>query len=64
MNMMEIKPGDFICWEGYEKVRVMAVAENYAMLRRPGCVPFVLALKYLKEVAARKWEQAATDEGV
>jgi hypothetical protein len=29
------------------RVRVMAVAENYAMVRRKGCVPYVVPVKEL-----------------
>lgn len=33
------------------EVRVMSVAENYAMVRRPGAVPFVVSLKDLSQKA-------------
>ena len=31
-----------------EEVRIMAEAEGYAMVRRKGCVPFVVQLKELE----------------
>lgn len=44
-------------WE-YEtfsvEVRVMAEAENYAMVRRKGCVPFVVPVKELSTLHAGK----------
>lgn len=52
---VDIKVNDFICWEGYAKVKVMAVVDNYAMLKRPGCQPFVRSLSKLKEVSAKRW---------
>lgn len=30
--------------------RIMAIAEGYAMLRYPRCMPFVYSLKDLKEI--------------
>lgn len=38
-------------WEYYPvKVKVMAVADGYAMVRRPRCSPFVIELKRLKHL--------------
>lgn len=35
-------------WEDeYGIIRVMVVAEGYAMCRRPGAVPFVIAVKHI-----------------
>lgn len=36
-------------WRGAGEVRVMAVAEGYAMCRRPGCVPFVVSVKEMAD---------------
>ncbi len=39
------------------KVRVMAVADGWAMVRRPGCAPFVQSVKTLKTYP--KWDLVA-----
>ena len=38
------------------KVRVMAVAEGYAMVRRPGCAPYVANMKDLTIVSREEWD--------
>lgn len=32
-------------FDGHGRVRLMAVADNYVMCRRPGCIPFVLSVQ-------------------
>ena len=48
--------------------KIMAVADGYAMLRRPGCYPFIESLRELMEFQKhgeqfRKDEQAKKKEG-
>ena len=31
------------------EVRIMAIVDGYAMIRRKGCIPFVCSVKELKE---------------
>lgn len=51
---MNIERGDEITWKGYERVKVMAVADGYAMLRRPSCMPFIKSLKDLEKLGSTK----------
>ncbi len=41
-----------LCLDGRvgDVVRVMAVADNWAMVRRKGCIPFCLLVKDLVEI--------------
>lgn len=39
-----VKRGDRTIDE-HGEIRVMAVADGYVMVRRPGCLPFVLSVK-------------------
>ena len=50
--------------ENLGPVRIMAVAEGYAMVRRPRCYPFVIALKELKPTNefVRRFNQATPAE--
>lgn len=41
--------GDVIQWEGHERVIVMARADGYYMLRRPGKMPFILSARDLEQ---------------
>lgn len=43
----EIHVGDRLDYRG-GAIRVMAIAEGYAMVRRPGAMPFVVSLKELR----------------
>ncbi len=45
-----IVDGKFIQRTVEWEVRVMAIAENYAMVRRKGCMPFVCALAELRDL--------------
>lgn len=36
------KVGDIIDFDDFSNIKVMAVVDNYLMVRRPRCVPFVL----------------------
>lgn len=42
-----IKPGQLWEWDALGKVRVMALADGYVMLRRPRCIPFVASVNRL-----------------
>lgn len=38
-------------WEGeYGPIVVMAVADGYAMCRRPGCIPFIRTVKEIERI--------------
>lgn len=41
--------------DGHGPLRIMASAEKYVMVRRPGCIPFVMTLA--------KWDALPTDTG-
>lgn len=50
MKPTEIKVGKtakFLCGYSVVEVRVMALAEGYAMVRRKCCLPFVVSVKEL-----------------
>lgn len=57
MSNYGVKVGDTIPWQSLvdadSTVRVMAIADGYAMVRRKGCIPFVL---YLSEWARKNPE--------
>lgn len=42
-SVFTVKAG-FVYHDRIGKIRVMAVAENYAMCRRPGAIPFVKSI--------------------
>lgn len=44
-----IKDGKFIPVTDEFEVRVMVIAEGYAMVRRKGCMPFACSVKDLKQ---------------
>jgi len=44
MAKSKIAKGHIFQWKGHE-ARVMAVADGYAMCRRPGCMPFVITVR-------------------
>lgn len=49
---MDFKPKQIVMcqpmhWKDAGEVRIMAVAEGYAMVRRKGCMPFAVSLKDL-----------------
>ena len=46
--MSPIKRGLRIRWDEHGDVVVMAVADGYAMCRRPRCAPFVVSVKELE----------------
>lgn len=49
-----VKAGDkWLAPQAKEPVRVMAVAEGYAMVRHKGCVPFTLGTKMMVELYER-----------
>lgn len=41
---MEYRHGDLIPWQ-HGKVKVMAQADSYLMVRYPGCMPFVISMR-------------------
>ena len=48
-SMQAISDGKFVTVKDEFEVRVMAIAEGYAMVRRKGCMPFVCRIKDLKQ---------------
>lgn len=48
-KFVEIKHGSFVKSTEQIKVRVMAVAEGYAMVRRPRAMPFAVSLKDISD---------------
>lgn len=44
---IELVAGKFVTSVDERTVRIMGVAEGYAMVRRPGAAPFVVSLKDL-----------------
>lgn len=48
MSTQLVKPGmTLIVQSNLPQVKVMAVADSYAMVRRKGAIPFVIAVKHL-----------------
>jgi len=43
------KVGDDIRYDDHSNVRVMAIADGYVMIRRPGCIPFIKTVKELND---------------
>lgn len=48
-----IEDGKFVEKINYFDVRVMATAEDYAMVRRSGCLPFVCSVKHLEMIETK-----------
>jgi hypothetical protein len=44
VNDVRVEAGDYLLRHDHE-LRVIVVAENYAMVRRKGCAPFLLEMK-------------------
>jgi len=55
--MLSCNSGDFICWDGYEKVKVMTYQDGYYMLRRPRCAPFLKSKHDLEKLGAKLWSK-------
>jgi len=64
----EIKAGDRVFYGDQEfdggMVRVMSIAEGWAMVRRKGCMPFCIMVKDLMERAARHERESPTELAV
>lgn len=37
---------------GYGKIKLMAVADGYCMVRKPGCLPYVMSVKEWQRLPA------------
>ena len=48
-RVYELKDGKTQCSLDLRKVRVMAVAEGYAMVRRKGAMPYVCSIKEIAQ---------------
>jgi hypothetical protein len=52
LQRVSYRDGQKITEPGEIPVRVLAVAEGYAMVRRKGCSPFVLEAKRVRKVSS------------
>lgn len=52
-----IEQGRWVVADDKRKVRVMARAEGYAMVRRPGCAPYVVSEKELSPPPVHQEEE-------
>jgi hypothetical protein len=52
----DMNVGDKI-FDDIGEARIMSIAEGYAMVRRPRCMPFVIALKDI----GKKWQPVQLD---
>jgi hypothetical protein len=57
------KRGDMIPYDNFSHVKVMAVADGYAMVRRPRCMPFCISVKNLIEKSGEYAPKQTTGEG-
>lgn len=46
-TMEEMEAGDIVPFDEIGPVKIMALKDNYVMVRRKGCVPFVVSMKDL-----------------
>ena len=50
----KVKRGD-VLFDSFGAAKVMAVADGYAMVRRVGCCPFIVALKDIDSERQTRW---------